>query len=298
MRQIWYQHKFQFSLASSLSNVPTSKFRILAVYVLAACAIARIILSTSASYAEPLYDSTADTVFDIIKTSDPSTFVCLSYKGLSVRQMWDKRIDQEYDTSGFLFHAYYAGTPDPVEILINPEFGSLQAAREQAEIYAYPLGQLPQVVRNGVAFIGVHDGLPTYSAGGQKIFVYAQRTNIRIQQGHLEESLFHEAVHVSLDKKLARSPEWLNAQQMDGEYLTEYGSKYPLREDLAETALFAFGLLNFPNRIPPVDSQEIRTKIASRLSVLSEILEINRESWDTDAREVTTTDRSASCRNN
>lgn len=219
----------------------------------------------------PIYDSTADTVFDIIKTSDPSTFNCLSYEGRTIRQMWDKRLDNEFDLEVFLFHAHFTDSP-PIDIIVNPEFDTVEAAESEARRYTTGLGQLPLVLRHGIRQFGIHGGEPTYSAGTGKIFVYADRTTVRIEQNHLEESLLHESVHASLDAIYARSPEWQAAQEQDGAFVTRYGRDHPQGEDLAETTLFAYGFLHHPDRIPPVDSQDIRRAIPARLALLETIL--------------------------
>jgi len=219
----------------------------------------------------PIYDSTADTVFDIITTSDPSTFNCLSYEGRTTRQMWDKRLDNEFDLNVFLFHAHFTDSP-PIDIIVNPEFETVEAAEAEARRYTTELGQLPLILRQGIRQFGIHGGMPTYSAGAGKIFVYADRTTRRISQNHLEESLLHESVHTSLDPTYARSPEWQAAQAQDGAFVTRYGQDYPQREDLAETTLFAYGFMTHPDRIPPVDSQDIRRAIPARLALLETIL--------------------------
>jgi len=219
----------------------------------------------------PIYGSTADTVFDIIATSDPSTFDCLSYEGRTTRQMWDKRVDNEFDLNVFLFHAYFTDGPS-IDIIVNPEFETVDAAETEARRYTHALGQLPLVLRHGIRQLGIHGGMPTYSAGAGKIFVYADRTTRRIGQNHLEESLLHESVHTSLDPTYARSPEWQAAQAQDAAFVTRYGQEHPNREDLAETALFAYGFMTHPNRIPPVDSQDIRRAIPARLTLLETIL--------------------------
>jgi len=136
------------------------------------------------------------------------------------------------------------------------------------------LGQLPLVFRHGIRQFGIHDGNPTYSAGSGKIFVYGERTTTRIGQNHLEESLLHESVHATLDRKYARSPEWQAAQASDGRFMTRYGESRPDREDLAETALFAYGLIYHPGRIPPVDSRDILAAVPARIAFIKDILSL------------------------
>ena len=238
---------------------------LLAVSGIAAMALPQMTL------AEPPFSSTADTVFDIITVDDPSNFVCLSYEGRTTRQMWDKRADNEFDFNVYLFRAHFDDSP-PFDIIVNPEFGSREAAEAEARRYTWPLGQLPLVFRHGIRQFGIHKGNPTYSAGAGKIFVYADRTTTRIGQNHLEESLMHEAVHATLDRTFAQSPEWQAAQASDGRFMTRYAESRPEGEDLAETALFAFGLIRHPGRIPPVDSRDILAAVPARIAFIKDMI--------------------------
>jgi len=221
--------------------------------------------------AEPPFRSTASTVFDIITVDDPSRFDCLTYEGRAVRQMWDKRRDNEFDLNVFLFQAYFNDAP-PFDIIVNPEFRTREAAEAEARRYTKVLGQLPLEFRFGIRQFGIHDGNPTFSGGAGKIFVYAGKTTQRISENHLEESLLHESIHASLDRTYARSDLWIEAQQSDGRFLTRYAKSHPEREDMAETALFAYGLLRHPGRIPPVDSRNILSAVPARIAVIRDIL--------------------------
>ncbi len=222
--------------------------------------------------ASPPFGSTADTVFDIITADDPSSFACLSFEGRETRQMWDKRRDNEFDLNVFLFRAYFRDGP-AIDIIVNPEFATRDRAEAEARRYTRPLGQLPMVLRQGIRQFGIHDGEPTYSAGPGKIFVYAGRTTLRISENHLEESLLHESVHASLDADHAAAPGWIAAQQADPGFVTAYAARHPEREDLAETALFAYAFLRHPDRFPPVDSADVRAIAPARLAYLSRVLD-------------------------
>lgn len=221
---------------------------------------------------DPPFTSMADTVFDVIRDTDPSTFVCLHYEGRGTRQMWDKRLDNEFDLEAFLFSAHFTDMP-PIEILLNPEFETQEQARAEAERYGFRLGQLPLVFRHGIRQLGVHKGDEGFHAGSGKIFVYSEMSDRRIEQNRLEESLLHESVHATLDNEYRLSPEWIAAQESDGRFLTRYAASRPDREDLADTALFAYALLRLPGRIPPVDSQDILRTVPARIGVIENILD-------------------------
>lgn len=217
------------------------------------------------------FDNTAGTVFDIIRADDPTTFVCLDELGRAERQIWDKRVDGEPIVMAYLFQAQYADGAS-IEIAINPEFGSPENAREQAELYAPALGRLPSSLRDGIKRFSVHDGRRGFHAGTGGIVVYADTTANRLSYDHLEESLFHEAVHASWDHAHRLAPTWIAAQRSDGMFLTEYGQKRPEREDLAETALFAFAILHHPDRFPPVDTKVTLEAVPARIAYIRELL--------------------------
>lgn len=190
-----------------------------------------------------LYDATADTVFDIIREDDPTSFICIEDKGRASRQMWDKRTDTERRYKVFLFKARFSDGLT-VDVWVNPEFKTSEAAKQEAMRYMKPLGQLPTRLRRGLKYLGIHDGTRGFSAGGGKIFAYAKNAIYRQSYNHLEETLFHEAVHVTFDKRHRKSRKWRKAQKQDGMFLTDYAARHPKREDLAETALFAYGVTN------------------------------------------------------
>ena len=186
-------------------------------------ALAALLAATPLAAQEYPFGSTADTVFDIIRTDDPTAFVCLSYEGRTTRQMWDKRIDGESDLNVFLFQAHFSDGP-PVDIILNPEFGSEGEARAEAMRYVRGLGQLPLVFRQGIRQFGVHKGDKGFHGGPGKIFMYHDRATRRIEQAHLEESILHESVHASLDRDWRQSPQWRAAQAKDPGFLTRYAA--------------------------------------------------------------------------
>lgn len=217
--------------------------------------------------ASPPFSDTVGTVFDIIRADDPTAFVCMENKGRGDRQIWDKRVDGEPIVSAFLFEARYAdGTT--IEIAINPEFGTSEAALAQARRFAEPLGRLPTLLRAGIGKFSLHMGDEGPHAGTGQIVFYADTATQRESYDHLEESLFHEAVHASLDDEHRLADDWIAAQNADGAFLTSYAQRSPEREDLAETALFAFAILHFPERFPPADTEDTLATVPHRIAYI------------------------------
>ena len=222
----------------------------------------------------PLYGSTGPLKFDIIQEGDETSFLCLHYRGRATRQMWDKRVDNEFNHPVFLFYAYFT-YGIRFEINVNPEFETVERATKEAFRYTRGLGQLPTMLRRGIDRFGIHDGDETASAGAGKIFVY--RANAIDRQGyhHLEETLFHEAVHVSLDPHYMYDRDWRAAQEADPGFVTRYArDRYP-REDMAESALLAYGILRYPGRIPAKEEARIRAINPNRIAFLATLLPVD-----------------------
>ena len=225
------------------------------------------------SRADPPFGDTAGTVFDIITATDPSAFVCLSSQGQAPRQIWDKRVDGEPVVAAHLFLARYSDGAE-IELAVNPEFDA-GTALALANRFAQPLGQLPTSLRAGIGRFSIHGGDESFHAGTGQIVVYTEMADQRASYAHLEESLFHEAVHASWDEAHRLSTGWIAAQTADGGFLTDYGAESPDREDLAETALFAFALLHHPDRFPPVDTADTQRAVPNRIAYIATLLPPN-----------------------
>jgi hypothetical protein len=219
---------------------------------------------------DPPFSDTAGTVFDIITATDPSAFVCMEAQGQAARQIWDKRVDGEPVVEAHVFVARYSDGA-VIEIGVNPEFDESVAA-VQALRFAYPLGQLPTSLRAGIERFSIHAGDEGFHAGTGQIVVYTEMADFRASYAHLEESLFHEAVHASWDEAHRLAPDWMAAQAADGGFLTDYAAESPEREDLAETALFAFAILHHPDRFPPVDTADTLAAVPHRIDYVAGLL--------------------------
>lgn len=94
--------------------------------------------------------------------------------------------------------------------------------------------------------------------------------DVRHASDRLEETIFHESVHTSLDATYSylRSPEWLEAQEADDRFLTEYARENPDSEELAESSLYALGVTHYPERFPPELRAEIEERIPNRIAFL------------------------------
>ena len=227
-------------------------------------------------HADPLYaSSVVGTDFDVITADDPSAFESLRFVERGRAEMPDKR-DGEGGLFGeaFTFEAAFSdGTR--VRLYVDAAFETREAAEAEAARYTGPLGRLPNVLRRGVDRVVVHRGGPDTTAFSDEglIVVYSGNATKRIATHDLEETIFHEAVHAAWDATHAGSDGWKRAQMSDATFLTKYARSKPAREDLAESALFAFALTRHPDRIPEPHRTRVAAAIPARIEYVAGLLE-------------------------
>jgi hypothetical protein len=224
---------------------------------------------------EPLYrSSVVGTDFDFITEEDPDTFERLDDKGKELAEMPDKsNRSAPLRQEAFLFVAHFSdGTT--VKLFIDADFETQEAARKEALRYTPRLGKLPTALRRGVSRLVVHQGgidVTAFSDIGLMV-LYSDNASKRIKTHDLEETIFHESVHAAWDKTHASSAEWLDAQKKDGKFITDYAKKNPTKEDLAESALFAYTLTHHPDRIPKEAAEKITRAIPSRIAFVEKLV--------------------------
>lgn len=216
------------------SNTPLSPFRALAAAaLLAACGTA---------HAAPPFEGTAFIDPDILTSASPSSFVSLSYAGMGVRTMFDRRTNAFASYNVFLFNATYADRAGTVEFQVNAEFGNHAVAHMEALLYAVIVGQTPRVLRERLLTVWMHRGDEAFGGGNDNLLIHVGNgdglgiyADYYLAHGVMEEIVLHELSHTSLDPNHAAAPGWLAAQQADPEFLSTYARDNPTREDIAET---------------------------------------------------------------
>ena len=173
----------------------------------------------------------AGTVFiepDVITAADATTLQSVEYSGRGEREVFDRRVGSWATVEVFLFDVQYSGRPG-VEYQVNLEFGSPEAARVEVDAYAPALGQLPAVLLERVADIEIHGGDELAGGNGHTgtIHIHTEKGEEYIRDGFLEEVLFHEGAHVSLDLAHSHTPGWRAAQEADVGFISEYARDNP-----------------------------------------------------------------------
>lgn len=222
----------------------------------------------SAKGSAPYRSSVVGTDFDFITANDPSAFDRLEYVGFQKFEMPDKRPhDKPLVQNAYVFEAYFTdGTK--IKLALDQEFGSREAAEQDASRYSDPLGKLPSIYRKMIRHITVNfEGSDTTAFAEDKghfFTIYSGNASKRIGTHDLEETFFHEGSHASIQEAYLESPEWKSAVSRDGSYITEYASK-SRQEDFAESALFAYTIIHHPERFPDSEREKIKKTIPNRI---------------------------------
>ena len=201
---------------------------------------------------------------DIITSSDPSTFESLAYAGQAERTMFDRRVDDFITLAPFIFNANYDDGLS-IEIQINPEFKNVAEAEIQALKYAQVFGKLPTALRSDVKTSWIHKGTESFGGGNNNLLIYIGQSLEYENDGILEETLVHEAVHSSLDEYHSASNGWLNAQKLDPSFISTYALENPEREDVAETFLLYLAIRYRSDRISATLKDTILQTIPNRI---------------------------------
>jgi hypothetical protein len=203
---------------------------------------------------------------DIITAEDPTTFASLIPNGQGLRTMYDRRVAAFIQLQAYLFNVTFSDGLS-TEVQVNPEFGSVDAARVQAEKYAIVIGRLPRALRVSVATVWIHQGVQPFGGGNNNLLIHVGQGDIYIADGILEETFVHEAAHTSLDAAHAASAGWLSAQAKDVNFISTYARARMWPRVCCRGWPCATVRAGSPRRWPPPSGSSFPT--ASRISTRS-----------------------------
>jgi len=231
------------------------------------------VVNTHSALADPVFpNSVVSNDLEFIKTTDQDVFSCLGFVGTRRAEMPDKRNNQLFANGVFVFKAQYKDGTN-VELWAHPDFETEAKALSSVEPVARAIGKLPTVMRSRLDHVVVHFGDETAfgEAEGNFFVIYSDNINIRLRNHDLEETVFHESVHATLDARYLRSRVWRNAQRADGKYVTNYAASNPGKEDMAESALFAWAILVHPGRLPSHIETVVKSIMPNRLEFFEDL---------------------------
>ena len=223
----------------------------------------------------PLFtNSIVSTDIDFITSADDDAFLNITYLGQADKEMPDSRNDVLFDTETYVFQLDFL-LGNSIEIWAHSTFGSENAAFEYANKLTGRLGKLPEFMRSELSHVVLHKGDAGAFAESEANFfvVYSENIDTRISNNDLEETVFHESVHATLDADFLESEQWLQSQQKDGVFITAYAKENANKEDMAESALFAYTMIKHSGRLSSAIETWVKTNIPNRYAFFQTIFE-------------------------
>lgn len=224
----------------------------------------------NASIAKPLYpNSVVSNDLDFIRVDDPGECWLIAENGSGRTEMYDPRRDTLFVEGALHFDATFPN--QKIRINVHPDVGDPQ---QRAKETAASLSRLPTQMRRALKHVNVLDGDGAAWAEtlGKFFTLYDGLINRRLADHDLDETVFHESAHIALDPLLSKDPDWRSNQIADGKFITQYAAKYPHKEDIAESALFAWTMLYHPGRLPAHIETAVRDIMPNRLEYLANML--------------------------
>ncbi len=216
----------------------------------------------------PPYRGTIFDFPDLIKESDKSAFKAIRFVEVSQRKMFDRRVNEVQSFPVFVFEVEFTDRRT-LEVAVNREFETESAALLQAERYAIAFGRLPLMLRTEIDALHIQAGKQLFG-GGREILIHTGQAEEYFKEGILEETLGHEAGH-ALDNKLAKHPDWIAAQKIDGRFISVYAEENPFREDIAESVIPYLAARYRPDRITKEQLETITESIPARMRFFDEL---------------------------
>ncbi|WP_196158620.1 hypothetical protein [Reinekea sp. G2M2-21] len=212
-------------------------------------------------------NSVVSNEIDFITEDSTTIGHSLHFLGRVRAEMPDKRSDDLFDADSFHFKISFKDETS-INVFSHSSFGSRKKAEKYVIKLLGPLGKLPVYMRDRLSHVVIHKGNETAFSDhlGHFFVVYSENMDIRIGNHDLEETVFHESVHATLDYLFSDNEQWLNAQRLDCCFVTDYAKSHPMGEDLAETSLFAYAYFRYPDQLPKNVKIWLETKIPNRLS--------------------------------
>ena len=223
----------------------------------------------------PLFiNSIVSTEIDFIQEEDSNSFINIQYLGQDDKEMPDSRTNELFDIGTYIFEVNFSNGGS-IEIWAHSSFGGESAAQEYADKLTDRLGKLPEFMRDIISHVVLHKGNAGAFAESEANFfvLYSDNMDIRINNNDLEETVFHESVHATLDSDYLQNNNWLQAQIRDNTFITQYAKDNPDKEDMAESALFAYTMIKYPGRLSVDIEQWVHANIPNRYAFFESIFE-------------------------
>jgi hypothetical protein len=229
-----------------------------------------LVLSWGRSYAvdgdpAPPYRGTVFANPNIITKECPSRLLSMGEPSKGTRTFFDRRTGRFSETAVHIFKAKFEAGRQ-IEICVNGEFTDPGQVRSLARKYAGEIGRLPVCLCERIETVIIHDGKCLFGGGNANVMIHLKQAEEYEKGGFLEEALFHEAVHTSIDEALSGDRKWSSGIASARTFISDYAKAHPAREDAAESLLLYFGMKFRPQVMDKAAMADIRRGLDWRVA--------------------------------
>jgi hypothetical protein len=207
--------------------------------------------------------------------STESSYIGFNFIGQQIKNMYDRRPPSGYyDTNAY---TYQMGLGKNTKKVVNLYFNSNDFNKEDIgdiiKHHGTMLGRVPAFLLQNLHTIDFQGGRGWWGGGDNGmllIHIDEEKSNYESTDAKIYDVLIHECTHVTMDHEHANSPGWIAARYQDCAEFSPYASKYPIREDFAET-MGAYLAMRF--RKEKLDSKydKLETLLSARFKYLDNL---------------------------
>jgi hypothetical protein len=216
----------------------------------------------------PLFaNSIVSTDIDFITSDDPTSYIGSDFDGRLGRELVGRIIPLRFDNNTFVYTMHFSDSKS-IEAWLDSGFNSRTDADEYLEKLGLRLGKSPAFMRDELSHVVINNANEVAFAEelGRFFVLSSENMDARIAENDLEETIFHELIHASIEVNINQDPSWASAQSEDA-IITRHALTNP-NEDLAETAIFIYTLQNNPERLDTTTREWISDHLPNKRDYL------------------------------
>lgn len=220
--------------------------------------------------APPPFEGTVYISENIITEEDENRYESLTYKGRENRKVYDETAGGTISRNIYLFNVSFSNG-HTAEVLGDEAFANTDSVANETEKYLIAIGRMPNLMLNNLDQVIINKSSFRTQGSTGEVIIYTESESS--DDGYLEETFFHEGVHVALDSVYNNTANWRTAQREDPTYISTYARDNSNREDLAESCLPYFAVRFRPSRISASTKSKIIEAMPNRMAYFDSLVQ-------------------------
>lgn len=234
-----------------------------------------VINSTDANDFNLLYSSENPQQYNCHQSNCPTASTKRPTSNIESRRYYDIKAKKWLYSEFYIFQASYRlGKPIEIQVSLDKGKRSWQDAYLVAKKYGNLFGYIPPALRKPTDSLTIHNFYNGLMGGNHNIIIFEERGDEHIEQGSIEEALFHEATHNYFNDLIHRKAVgyyslWKQAQTADPDYISYYAKSNDF-EDVAESLIAYYAVKYKNDRIGDLQYEVVKS-IPNRMQYFEEL---------------------------